>query len=111
MPATTAAGSHKPAGRPSKTEADIQSDEATNAVIITAGPDVVRRMKSIIRQLDIRRAQVLIECIIAEISNDKSKEFGAQFVLAKYRRVYLLIDWGFLAPDFHAVNDWQFQNQ
>jgi general secretion pathway protein D len=63
-------------------EADIQSDENTNAVIITAGPDVVRRMKSIIRQLDIRRAQVLIESIIAEISNNKSREFGSQFAIA-----------------------------
>jgi len=65
----------------SKTEADIQSDEATNAIIITAGPDVVRRMKSIIRQLDIRRAQVLVESIIAEINNDKAKERSAQFIL------------------------------
>ena len=60
---------------------DIQADEATNALIITAGPDVVRRMKSIIRQLDIRRAQVLVESIIAEISNNKGKEFSSQFAL------------------------------
>ena len=61
---------------------DIQSDEATNALIITAGPDVIRRMKSIISQLDIRRAQVLVESIIAEISNNKSKEYSAQFAVA-----------------------------
>lgn len=65
-----------------KTDVDIQSDEATNAIIITAGPDVVRRLKSIIRQLDIRRAQVLIESIIAEISNNRSKELGSEFVVA-----------------------------
>ena len=63
------------------TEVDIQADESTNALIITAGPDVVRRMKSIIRQLDIRRAQVLVESIIAEISNDHGKEFSSQFVV------------------------------
>ena len=62
-------------------EADIQADEATNALIITAGPDVVRRMRSIIRQLDIRRAQVLVESIIAEISNNLGKEFSSQFVV------------------------------
>ena len=62
-------------------EADIQADEATNSLIITAGPDVVRRMKSIIRQLDIRRAQVLVESIIAEISNNTGKEFSSQFVV------------------------------
>ncbi|MDH5472230.1 MAG: type II secretion system secretin GspD [Gammaproteobacteria bacterium] len=61
--------------------ADIQADEATNAIIITASPDVVRRLKSIIRQLDIRRAQVLVESIIAEISNNKSKQYGSQFAI------------------------------
>jgi general secretion pathway protein D len=61
---------------------DIQADEATNSIIITAGPDVMQRMKSIIRQLDIRRAQVLIESIIAEISENKSKDFSSQFVIA-----------------------------
>ena len=64
-----------------KTDADIQADDATNSLIITAGPDVVRRMKSIIRQLDIRRAQVLVESIIAEISNNTGKEFSSQFVV------------------------------
>jgi len=70
-----------PKASASKTDTNIQADEATNAIIITAGPDIVRRMKSIIRQLDIRRAQVLIESIIAEISNNKAKERSAQFVL------------------------------
>jgi len=60
---------------------DIQADESTNALIITAGPDVVRRMKSIIRQLDIRRAQVLVESIIAEISNNTGREFSSQFAV------------------------------
>lgn len=62
-------------------EVDIQADENTNSLIITAGPDVIRRMKSIIRQLDIRRAQVLVESIIAEISNSRGKDFSSQFVL------------------------------
>lgn len=61
---------------------DIQSDESTNALIITAGPDVMQRMRNIIRQLDIRRAQVLIESIIAEISENRSKDFSSQFVIA-----------------------------
>ncbi len=75
-------GAKTPAPASSSVNADIQADEATNALIITAGPDVIRRMKSIIRQLDIRRAQVLVEAIIAEISNNKIKELGAQFVVA-----------------------------
>lgn len=65
-----------------KNGVNIQADESTNALIITAGPDVVRRMRSIIRQLDIRRAQVLVESIIAEISNNVGKEFSSQFAVA-----------------------------
>ncbi|MDH5765879.1 MAG: type II secretion system secretin GspD, partial [Gammaproteobacteria bacterium] len=75
----------KVATAPNRTPADIQADEATNAIIITAGPDVVRRMKAIIRQLDIRRAQVLVESIIAEISNNRGKEQSSQFVIAGKR--------------------------
>ncbi|MFW2373968.1 MAG: type II secretion system secretin GspD [Gammaproteobacteria bacterium] len=76
------AGAKAASSSASTTSSDIQADETTNALIITASPDVVLRMKSIIRQLDIRRAQVLVEAIIAEISNDKTKELGTQIVVA-----------------------------
>jgi len=79
--ATTNKKVGKVSSQSKKNSADIQADESTNALIITAGPDVVRRMKSIIRQLDIRRAQVLVESIIAEISNNTGKEFSSQFAI------------------------------
>ncbi|MCW8830745.1 MAG: type II secretion system secretin GspD, partial [Gammaproteobacteria bacterium] len=56
--------------------ADIQADEDTNALIITADPNTLKSIKSVIRQLDIRRAQVLIEAIIAEITADKGRDVG-----------------------------------
>lgn len=56
--------------------ADIQADDDTNALIITADPNTLKSLKSVIRQLDIRRAQVLIEAIIAEITAGKSRELG-----------------------------------
>ncbi|MDH5424544.1 MAG: type II secretion system secretin GspD [Gammaproteobacteria bacterium] len=59
---------------------NIQHDEATNAIIVTASPDEMRNIKSIIRQLDIRRAQVLIESIIAEISYNQSEDLGVGIV-------------------------------
>ncbi len=59
---------------------NIQSDEATNAVIVTASPDEMRNIKSVIRQLDIRRAQVLIESIIAEVSYNQAKDIGVGLV-------------------------------
>ncbi len=60
---------------------DIQPDEVNNALVITAPQDVLRGLLSVIRQLDVRRAQVLVEAIIAEISTDKSGELGVQYGL------------------------------
>jgi general secretion pathway protein D len=54
----------------------IQADEETNALIITADQNTVKNLKAVIRQLDIRRAQVLIEAIIAEITSSNDKQLG-----------------------------------
>ncbi len=54
----------------------IQADSATNSLIITADSSTLNDLKSVIRQLDIRRAQVLIEAIIAELTVNKNKEIG-----------------------------------
>lgn len=59
----------------------IQADEKTNALVITAAPAVFRSLKSVIRQLDIRRAQVLIEAVIAEVGLSTAKEIGVQWQL------------------------------
>ncbi len=63
-----------------KATIDIQADEATNALVITAPPDHFRSLEQVIKQLDIRRAQVLIETVIAEVSEDLSAELGVQWV-------------------------------
>ena len=59
----------------------IQADEATNALIITADNTTLKSLQAVIRQLDIRRAQVLIEAIIAEITINKNKEVGVGLAL------------------------------
>lgn len=58
---------------------DIRADEAANALIITAPHDLMRTLKSVVRQLDVRRAQVHIEAIIAEVSYDKSRKLGVEW--------------------------------
>ncbi|WP_201343999.1 type II secretion system secretin GspD [Thiohalobacter sp. COW1] len=58
---------------------NIQADQASNALVITAPPDVFRSLQAVIRQLDIRRAQVLVEAVIAEINADKAAELGVQW--------------------------------
>ncbi|MBI5461595.1 MAG: type II secretion system secretin GspD [Gammaproteobacteria bacterium] len=60
-------------------ELSIQADEAANALVINAAPDVYRSLESVIRQLDIRRAQVHVEAVIAEINTDKTMELGVQW--------------------------------
>ncbi|MFK7893269.1 MAG: type II secretion system secretin GspD [Granulosicoccus sp.] len=60
---------------------DIQADEDTNALIITAPPDEMRSILAVVEQLDIRRAQVLVEAIIAELSTNNSAQLGLNFVV------------------------------
>ncbi|MEW8625637.1 MAG: type II secretion system secretin GspD [Candidatus Thiodiazotropha sp.] len=64
-----------------KVPINIQADEASNALIITAPPDVFHSLQAIIRKLDIRRAQVLVEAIIADVSYNKAKSLGVQWVV------------------------------
>ncbi len=61
--------------------ADIQADVATNSLVITAPPEMIRSLRAIIAQLDIRRAQVLVEAVIAEISAEKTAELGVQWAV------------------------------
>jgi general secretion pathway protein D len=65
-----------------RSQFDIQADEATNSLVITAPPDIMRTMKRVISQLDIRRAQVLVDAVIAEVSLDTSRELGVQWIIS-----------------------------
>ena len=62
-------------------EIDIQADETTNSLIITANKQAHINMAKVIRRLDIRRAQVMVEVIIAEVSENLSKEIGVQLAV------------------------------
>ncbi len=57
----------------------IQAHQETNALVVTASPSAFRGIQSVVRQLDIRRAQVLVEAIIAEVAVDTSRELGIQW--------------------------------
>lgn len=60
-------------------DVDIQADETTNALIITASPAKFESLRRIIKQLDIRRAQVLVDAVIAEVGTALAKDLGVQF--------------------------------
>ena len=57
----------------------VQADAASNAVIISASDAVFANLKSVIDQLDVRRAQVYVEALIVEVTADKAAEFGIQW--------------------------------
>ncbi len=57
----------------------VQWEQSTNSVIITAPLPLLRRIKKIIDRLDIRRPQVLIEAVIAEISVKDENEIGVEW--------------------------------
>ncbi len=65
--------------KPSARTATIQVHKETNALIITAAPAVFRELQAVVRRLDVRRAQVMIEAIIAEVSDEAIKEIGVQW--------------------------------
>ncbi len=55
--------------------------EGTNAIIIAASPDMQKMLGELIRQLDSRPQQVLVEAIVVEIGNDAAKRLGLQFLI------------------------------
>jgi general secretion pathway protein D len=57
----------------------IQADAATNSIIITAPDPIYNNLRAALEKLDVRRAQVYVEALIAEITADKAAEFGIQW--------------------------------
>ncbi len=63
-----------------KNKTSIGFHNDTNALIISAQPDILKSLESVISQLDIRRAQVLVEALIVEISDKLARDIGVQFL-------------------------------
>lgn len=56
----------------------IEAHTESNSIIITAQPDMLRSLEDVIRQVDIRRAQVLVEAIIVEVGETSGINLGVQ---------------------------------
>lgn len=61
-------------------DVSIDSHEDSNSLVITAEPDMMRSLEKVIRQLDIRRAQVQVEAIIVEVFEGDGVTLGVQLV-------------------------------
>ena len=73
--------------QPSAANASVEADPATNSLLITADADTMESLLSVVKRLDIRRAQVLVEAIIVEIRGDLSRELGVEWAAFKKNRV------------------------
>jgi general secretion pathway protein D len=63
-------------------QATIAHHEATNSLVISAPPESLLAMERVVDELDRRRAQVLVEAIIVEVSDDTARELGVEFLLS-----------------------------
>lgn len=58
---------------------NIIANESLNALIITAPPSILKTMKGVIKKMDVRRPQVLVEALIVEVSENLSSQFGVEW--------------------------------
>ncbi len=83
--AATTQGAAPAAGAAAAAQVDknitIWAEPETNALVITAPPKVMRALMTVIDKLDIRRAQVLLESILVEVSADKTVDLGVNWAI------------------------------
>ena len=82
-PATGSTLGSSTASSGSATGGQIQADPATNSLIITAPEPQYRQLRAVIDMLDQRRAQVMVESLIAEVNADKAAQMGIQWQTAR----------------------------
>lgn len=73
-------GASKGSSSKSKRDISIDAHPESNALVITAEPDVMRSLEEVIRQLDIRRAQIQVEAIIVEVFEGDGFNLGVQWI-------------------------------
>ena len=54
----------------------VVADDSINALVVTAPAKLMRSIRSVIDQLDVRRAQVLVQAIIAELTSNAAAQLG-----------------------------------
>ncbi len=59
----------------------IWAEPETNALVVTAPPKTMRSLMQVVDRLDVRRAQVIIEAMLVEVSNDASRDLGVNWVV------------------------------
>jgi general secretion pathway protein D len=63
-----------------KGEATIEADDGTNSLIVTAEADTMQSLLAVVAKLDIRRAQVQVEVIIVEMTDNDGRDLGVEWL-------------------------------
>jgi len=59
----------------------IWAEPETNAIVVTAPPKVMRSLMQVVDKLDIRRAQVMIEAMLVEVTADATRDLGVNWII------------------------------
>ena len=70
----------------------IIADETQNSVIVNAAPELMVEIEEAVNQLDNRRAQVLIQAAIVEVSGNDAKQLGVQWALGNANSGYGVVN-------------------
>ncbi|MEP4391815.1 type II secretion system secretin GspD [Marinobacter sp.] len=76
-----AGGSSGGSGSGRNTNFSVFADEGLNALVVRGEPSMMQEAEMIVQALDVRRAQVMIEAAIVEISDELGQDLGVQFAL------------------------------
>jgi general secretion pathway protein D len=101
--ATPAAAPAAVAAIPGRAPAIVTRYEGANAIIISASAETQRTLGEVVRQLDQRREQVLVEAIIVEISDTAAKNLGVQFLLAGEGIPFAATNYSNVAPNILTI--------
>ncbi|TNE66125.1 MAG: type II secretion system protein GspD [Alphaproteobacteria bacterium] len=90
----------------SEGDVTVSAYAGANAIIINASSDMQQRIANVIHMLDVARAQVLVEAIVVEVSENAAKELGVQYILAggdKSNIPFTMANYSSTAPNILAA--------
>lgn len=65
----------------------LVANKPLNAIVISATGEISQELRGAIEQLDVRRAQIVVEMLVAEISRERSQELGVNWALIDRNRI------------------------
>lgn len=102
-PAATAGAASQGTGIARRGPAIVTRYEGINALVVAANPDVQRMVGEVIRQLDERQEQIVVEAIIVEISDSLARELGVQWLVGGEDVPFAVTNFSNASPNIVAI--------